>query len=100
MKKVIKIWAPWCGPCRSYAPTFDAFKAQNEDVEILEVNVDEDKWATARIFNVKAIPATVILLDGSYEVLMGGQTIETLNGKVNGCTKENCCEETNCSSES
>ena len=84
MKKVIKVWAPWCKPCRDYAPVFDEFKATAENVEIFEVNVDEDKWYTARIFGIKSIPATIIIdVDTkAFEILIGAQTKEQLIEKL------------------
>ena len=86
MKKVIKIWAPWCGPCRTYAPIFQEFADANQDMEIYDVNVDDDKWQTARYFGVGSIPATVIvdISTQSYKVLIGTQTVETLNNLTNG----------------
>ena len=42
-KTVIKFWAPWCGPCNQYAPTFEKVKEElQEGIEFVEVNIDED----------------------------------------------------------
>ena len=83
--RVIKIYANWCGPCKRYAQAFAEFKNEAPDIHTIEVNVDEDKWHTAKLFGIKAIPATVIIKDdNTYEVLMGAQTKETLKEKTNG----------------
>jgi len=61
MKKVIKFWAPWCGPCRMYAPTFDKVAEKYDgQVEFINVNVDEDKELSNQ-YNVRSIPHTVLV---------------------------------------
>ena len=91
MKKVIKLWAPWCGPCRNYAPTFKEFADANPELEIIDLNMDEDKWQTARMFGVNAIPATIIVDTElkNFKVLMGAQTVSTLTTEVYGNEEAN-----------
>jgi thioredoxin 1 len=72
MKKVIKFWAPWCGPCRMYAPTFDKVAEKFEgQVETLNVNVDEDKEISAE-YNVRSIPHTVLVKEDGTKVSKTG----------------------------
>jgi len=73
MKKVIKFWAPWCGPCRMYAPTFtkvtDKFKDQ---IQVIEVDVDQDTEGLAGEYKVRNIPFTVLVReDGSVVSKVG-----------------------------
>ena len=68
MKKIIKFWAPWCGPCRMYAPTFDKVAEKYEgQVETVNVNVDEDKQLSAE-YNVRSIPMTVLIKEDGTKV--------------------------------
>lgn len=64
-KKVIKFWAPWCGPCKVYAPAFDKVKQELQgEIEFQEVNVEEDTEGLAAEYKVRGIPLTVVLQDG------------------------------------
>lgn len=77
MKKVIKFWAPWCGPCRMYAPTFDKVAEKYEgQVEFVNVNVDEDKELSSQ-YNVRSIPYTVLIKEDGTVLPKTGLLSET-----------------------
>lgn len=80
MKKVIKFWAPWCGPCRMYAPTFTKVAEKFKDqVQIIEVDVDEDTEGLAGEYKVRNIPFTVMVReDGSVVSKVGVLTEDQL----------------------
>lgn len=68
MKKVLKFWAPWCGPCRMYAPTFDKVAEKYEgQVEFVSINVDEDQ-ESANEFRVRNIPFTVLVKEDGTQI--------------------------------
>jgi thioredoxin 1 len=58
---IVDLWAPWCGPCRAFAPIFEAVAAEHGD-EILfaKCNVDENP-ATARRLDVQGVPTLLVL---------------------------------------
>lgn len=65
MKKVIKFYADWCGPCKLYAPIFDKVSEELKDeAEFVNVNIEEDTTGLAAEFKVQAIPTTVIINEG------------------------------------
>lgn len=73
MKKIIKFWAPWCGPCRMYAPTFDKVVKKYEDqLEFANVNVDEDTSGLAAQYKVRNIPFTILIREDGSTVSKSG----------------------------
>lgn len=52
---IIDFWAPWCAPCRSFAPTFEAASEQHADVVFAKVNTEEQQELAAG-FNIRSIP--------------------------------------------
>lgn len=56
---VVDLWAPWCGPCRSFRPIFEAAAASAGDrVRFASCNVDESP-ETAVLLQVQSIPTVV-----------------------------------------
>jgi thioredoxin 1 len=56
---VVDFWAPWCDPCRSFAPVFEQVSDDNPDVTFVKVNTDEES-ALAGHFGIRSIPTLMI----------------------------------------
>ncbi len=56
-------WAPWCGPCRAFAPVFERAAVKNPDVTFAKVNT-EDQPELAGEFDIRSIPTLMVIRDG------------------------------------
>jgi thioredoxin len=56
---LVDFWAPWCGPCRGFAPTFEAASDKYADVVFAKVNTDEEQELAAA-FSVRSIPTLML----------------------------------------
>ncbi|MBI3571199.1 MAG: thioredoxin [Gammaproteobacteria bacterium] len=59
---IVDFWAPWCGPCRSFAPAYEAASEKYPDVVFAKVNTEEQQ-ALAGYFQVRSIPTLMIFRD-------------------------------------
>ena len=60
---LVDFWAGWCGPCRMLSPTVEEISAENNDIKVGKVNVDEQP-ELAQQFNVMSIPMLVVFKNG------------------------------------
>ena len=56
---IVDFWAPWCGPCRMFAPTFEAVSEQYPHVVFAKLNT-EDQQELAASFNIRSIPTLMV----------------------------------------
>ena len=56
---IVDFWAPWCGPCRGFAPVFEKASESHPDVVFAKVNSDEQQ-ELARAFNIRSIPTLMV----------------------------------------
>jgi len=56
---IVDFWAPWCGPCRMFAPTFEAVSEQYPNVIFAKLNT-EDQQELAAAFNIRSIPTLMV----------------------------------------
>jgi thioredoxin len=59
---IIDFWAPWCAPCRGFAPTFEAASEKRTDIVFAKVNTEEQQEIAAA-FNIRSIPTLMMFRD-------------------------------------
>ena len=59
---VVDYWAPWCGPCRGFAPVFERVAEANPDVVFAKVNTDDEQEIAAH-FQIRSIPTLMVFRD-------------------------------------
>ena len=56
---IVDFWAPWCGPCRGFAPVYEKASEQHPDVVFAKVNTDEQQ-ELAGAFGIRSIPTLMV----------------------------------------
>lgn len=56
---IIDFWATWCGPCKSFAPVYEAVSEKHDDVVFGKVNTEEEQELAAS-FQIRSIPTLMI----------------------------------------
>lgn len=56
---IVDFWAPWCAPCRSFAPTFEKVAGQNPDITFVKINTEQEQELGAQ-FQIRSIPTLMV----------------------------------------
>jgi thioredoxin 1 len=56
---VIDFWAPWCGPCRSFAPIYETVSEKYPEIVFAKVNTEEQQELAGH-FQIRSIPTLMI----------------------------------------
>ena len=56
---LVDFWAPWCGPCRQFAPVYESLAEQHEDIVFAKVNTEEERELAGH-FQIRSIPTLMV----------------------------------------
>lgn len=69
---VVDCWASWCGPCKSFAPTFEqAAKNLEPKARFAKIDTEKEQRLAAR-FQIKSIPTLLIMKNGKEVARQAG----------------------------
>jgi thioredoxin len=56
---IVDFWAPWCGPCKGFAPVYEKAAEAHPDIVFAKVNTDEQQ-ELAGAFGIRSIPTLMV----------------------------------------
>lgn len=73
---IVDFWAEWCGPCKSFAPTYEKVSAKHEDIVFAKVNTEHEQELAAH-FQIRSIPTLMVFREEVVLFAQPGMLDET-----------------------
>ena len=62
---LVDFYAEWCGPCKMLSPILEQINAEDENVKIIKVNIDDSRFL-ANYYQIQSIPTLILLKNGQF----------------------------------
>ena len=78
---IFDFWAAWCGPCRQFAPIFEAASEKYPDVIFSKVNTEQEREIAAH-FSIRSIPTIMVFREAMLVFAQPGIIPENAFGEL------------------
>ena len=76
---VVDVWAPWCGPCKSFAPLFEKASEDFQEIAFGKINADEQPLLANQL-KIRSLPTILSFKEGQiHDIKIGSLPLPQLH---------------------